>query len=98
LPSLNESFSIVLMESWLAGTPSLVHGRCAVTLEHSRRGNGGLYFTNYDEFTATLTYLLDHPAVADQLGRQGRRYALRNYAWDVIVPRYEQLIQQVLER
>jgi glycosyltransferase involved in cell wall biosynthesis len=96
LPSLNESFSIVLMESWLAGTPSLVHGRCAVTLEHSQRGNGGLYFTNYDEFAAALTYLLDHPDLARRLGRQGRRYVLHNYAWDVIVPRYEQLIQGVL--
>src|SRR5262249_50809979 len=29
-PSVNESFSIVLMEAWLAGTPVLVHARCAV--------------------------------------------------------------------
>jgi glycosyltransferase involved in cell wall biosynthesis len=98
LPSLNESFSIVLMESWLAGTPSLVHGRCAVTLEHTLRGNGGLYFTDYDEFVAALNYLLEHPDVADRLGQQGRRYVLRHYAWDVIVPRYEQLIQEVLKR
>jgi glycosyltransferase involved in cell wall biosynthesis len=97
LPSLNESFSIVLMESWLAGTPSLVDGRCAVTLEHSQRANGGLYFIDYDEFAAALTYLLDRPGVAGRLGRQGRRYVLRHYAWDVIVPRYEQLIQQVLK-
>jgi glycosyltransferase involved in cell wall biosynthesis len=96
MPSLHESFSIVLMESWLAQTPSLVHGQCAVTLEHSRRSNGGLYFNNYDEFAATLTYLLDHPQLAQQLGRQGRRYVLHNYAWDVIVPRYKQLIAQVL--
>ena len=30
-PSLNESFSLVIMESWLAGTPVLVNGRCPVT-------------------------------------------------------------------
>lgn len=96
IPSLHESFSIVLMESWLAGTPSLVHGQCAVTLEHSQRANGGLYFNDYDEFAAALTYLLDHPQLANTLGRQGRDYVLRHYAWDVVVPRYEQFIQQVL--
>jgi glycosyltransferase involved in cell wall biosynthesis len=96
MPSLNESFSIVLMENWLAGRPSLVHGRCAVTLEHTRRANGGLYFTDYDEFAAGLTYLLEHPNLSDRLGRQGRRYVLDHYTWEVIVPRYEQLIQQVL--
>ena len=33
-PSLLESFSIVMMEAWLSGTPALVHGRCAVTRDH----------------------------------------------------------------
>jgi len=30
-PSIYESFSIVLMEAWLQGTPALVHADCAVT-------------------------------------------------------------------
>jgi glycosyltransferase involved in cell wall biosynthesis len=30
-PSCNESFSIVMMEAWVAGTPTLVHANCAVT-------------------------------------------------------------------
>jgi glycosyltransferase involved in cell wall biosynthesis len=95
LPSVNESFSIVLMESWLAGTPALVHAGCAVTVEHARRANGGLYFAGYDEFAATLTYLLDNPATAEQMGLQGRAYVLANYRWDVIIPRYQALLAKV---
>lgn len=91
-PSLHESFSIVMMESWLTGRPVLVHGDCAVTREHCQQANGGLYFTNYEEFAATLDYLLDHPAAADQMGRQGRRYVLANFRWEVIVERYKRLI------
>lgn len=96
MPSLHESFSIVLMESWLAGTPVLVHGKCEVTREHCQRSNGGLYFTSYDEFAATISYLLDNPLTADRLGRQGREYVLANYAWDIITPRYQALFDEVL--
>lgn len=95
LPSTNESFSIVLMESWLAGTPALVHAACDVTREHCLRSNGGLYFANYPEFAATLNYLLDNPATAEQMGRQGRDYVLSNYRWDVIIPRYRALFAEM---
>lgn len=96
LPSINESFSIVIMESWLARTPVLVHGRCAVTREHCRRANGGLYFTDYWEFAATLNFLLDHSETAVQMARQGRRYVLDNFHWNIITNKYKQLITAIL--
>lgn len=94
-PSLNESFSLVLMESWLLKTPVLVHGRCLVTREHAVRANGGLYYTNYPEFAATVDYLLQHPAIARKMGQNGRRYVLENYRWPHIIDRYGQIIGQM---
>ena len=96
LPSVNESFSIALMEGWLAETPALVHADCAVTVEHSRNANGGLYFANYDEFAATLDYLFDNPAAAAQMGRNGRAYVLSRYQWPTIIPRYRDLFARAL--
>ena len=96
LPSVNESFSIALMESWLAETPALVHAGCAVTVEHCRNANGGLYFADHDEFAATLDYLFDHPAAAAQMGRNGRAYVLSRYQWPTIIPRYRDLFARVL--
>jgi glycosyltransferase involved in cell wall biosynthesis len=58
MPSRHESFSFVIMESWLAGTPILVHRQCAVTKEHCQKANGGLYFKNYLEFAAMTDFLL----------------------------------------
>jgi glycosyltransferase involved in cell wall biosynthesis len=46
-PSWNESFSIVLMEAWLAGTPVLVHTRCPVTTHHVRAAEGGQPFDDF---------------------------------------------------
>jgi len=95
LPSVNESFSLVVMESWLAGTPVLVHGHCAVTREHCVKSNGGLYFTSYAEFAATLNYLLDHPQTAARMGENGRRYVLANFRWPLIIEKYGRLIRKI---
>lgn len=95
VPSLNESFSLALMESWLAGRPALVHGGCAVTREHCVHSNGGLYFESYDEFAATLDYLFDHPDTAARMGEQGRRYVLANYRWPVVIERYRALFARL---
>jgi len=87
-PSLNESFSIVIMESWLCGVPCLVHAGCAVTREHAARSGGGLYFGSFAEFDKCVAYLLANPGIARRMGAAGRRYVRANYAWDRIVERY----------
>jgi glycosyltransferase involved in cell wall biosynthesis len=98
MPSVHESFSIVIMESWLMATPVLVHGRCAVTRQHCQLANGGLYFENYDEFAATVDYLLDYPETAATLGKQGRQYVFDHFQWPGIIQKYQDLIDEVLER
>jgi glycosyltransferase involved in cell wall biosynthesis len=83
-PSLNESFSIVLLESWLAGTPALVRETSAVLQDHCSRSNGGLWFNRYPEFEEELMLLLDNPAVRQSMGAAGKRYVLANYAWPAV--------------
>lgn len=60
-PSKNESFSFVIMESWLCRRPVLVHEGCAVTKNFVSCCNGGLYFGNYYDFQETVKYILNHP-------------------------------------
>ncbi|KPL87267.1 hypothetical protein SE16_12260 [Ardenticatena maritima] len=92
-PSLNESFSLTIMESWLAGRPVLVHGDCAVTVGHVRRAQGGLWFRTYDEFVGAIEWLRAHPEEAARMGRNGREYVQRNYTWDVVVERFERILR-----
>ncbi|MFW6069865.1 MAG: glycosyltransferase family 4 protein [bacterium] len=94
-PSVHESFSIVLLESWRAGTPVLVNGNCAVTLRHCQQSNGGLYFTSYEEFAGAVSFMLDHPHLSRAMGRQGRRYVKDNFHWNVIEEKYLNLIDQL---
>lgn len=86
-PSLYESFSIVLMESWLQGVPALVNGACAVTADHCRRSEGGLVFNDFGTFAAALDLLLPRPELRHTLGTQGRDYVLRTCNWEDIARR-----------
>jgi glycosyltransferase involved in cell wall biosynthesis len=91
-PSLNESFSLTIMESWLAGRPVLVHEDCAVTRGHVRRSKGGLWFRTYDEFVGAVEWLRTSPDMATRMGHNGREYVRRNYTWEAVVDRFECIV------
>lgn len=93
-PSLRESFSLTIMESWLAGRPVLVHEDCRVTRGHVQRSKGGLWFRTYEEFAEALDWLLEHPHLAARMGENGKRYVLANYTWEAVLNRFEKAIAQ----
>ncbi len=94
-PSLNESFSYVIMESWLCGTPCLVHESCEVTLDHVIRSGGGLYFASCDDFAKTTEKLLSDAELSDKMAQSGRQYVLNNYSWEHIVRRFKEDVFRV---
>lgn len=97
-PSKNESFSLVIMESWLCHRPVLVHEECEVTKHFAQVANGGLYFKDYFEFEACTDYYLNHPEHAGQMGKQGRSFVLDNFTWDEVTRKYIELFQQVIAK
>lgn len=86
-PSLMESFSIVLMESWLQGVAALVHRDCNVTADHCRRSGGGLAFHDFGTFAAALDLLLPRPDLRRTLGARGRSYVLATCDWEGVARR-----------
>lgn len=97
-PSLFESFSLVIMESWLNSRPVIVNGDCEVTRSFASDSGGGLYFTNYFEFEGTLDVILKNPSLANRMGASGRSYVLGNFAWDVICERYMRFFKDIAEK
>jgi glycosyltransferase involved in cell wall biosynthesis len=87
-PSRNESFSLVIMESWLCGRPVLVHDACAVTKNFAQESNGGLYFADFFEFEGCVNYLLEHPEIAGIMGKNGCGYVKSQFDWDIITKKY----------
>ena len=95
-PSFYESFSIVIMESWLAKRPVIVNGKCEVTKNFASKSNGGLWFTNYAEFEGTVDYILEHEDIADKMGENGRKFVMENFAWDVITKRFIDFFKELI--
>ena len=94
-PSKNESFSLVIMESWLCGRPVLVHEKCAVTANFARESEGGLYFNDYFEFEGCTDFFLSKKDTAAQMGRNGCAYVKKNFDWDIIVDKYKEFFNNM---
>lgn len=95
-PSYFESFSIVIMEGWLAKRPVLVSEHCAVTTNFCMETDGGLYFRDYPTFAGTVSYLLDHPQVADQMGENGFEYVMEHFTHEMIAEKYLRFLDKCL--
>lgn len=91
MPSPFESLSVIALEAWKLGLPVLANGRCAPLKGQCLRSGGGLFYHAYDEFEAGLRLLLERPELRLALGRQGREYVEREYAWPTVVGKLEDL-------
>ncbi len=95
-PSNSESFSLVIMESWLAHRPVLVSGGCAVTKNFAIESRGGLYFDSYFDFEGTVNYLFNNPNIADEMGQSGYDFVNSNFEWNVIVEKYTEMFEEIV--
>jgi glycosyltransferase involved in cell wall biosynthesis len=95
MPSVNESLSMVLLEAWSVGRPVMVNGGCEVLVGQCRRSNGGLWYSNYQEWTQILECLQSGP-VSSVLGRQGWRFVREHYSWSSIERAYLDSVESVV--
>lgn len=96
-PSVNESFSLVIMESWLCGRPVLVNEACDVTIDFARKTQGGLWFDTYLDFEGAINYFLENEDIASKMGANGKEYVSSNFNWDTIVKNYMDFIKECIE-
>ncbi len=95
-PSLNESFSLSLVEGWLCGVPALVQRGSEVLAGQVRRASGGMSYAVFSEFAASLDVLLASPQLRVTLGENGRSYA-RQYEWSQVTSRFVSFLESTIE-
>ena len=95
MPSYFESLSMVALEAWGLGRPVLANGRCDVLKGQCIRSNAGLYYEAYEEFVESLYALESNGPLNAHLGRNGREYFRRHYAWPVIERKYLEMFAQL---
>lgn len=95
MPSYLESLSMVALEAWAMGKPVLANAKCDVLQGQCLRSNAGLFYQNYAEFAETMRAIDTTPSLQAALGRNGRAFFERHYAWPVIEKKYVDMLQQL---
>lgn len=98
LPDDAEGFGIVFSEAALCGTPSIAT-RVGGMPEAVADGVSGLLVSPNDPaaLTEAVLRLLRDPALLGQLRDDGRERAIQEFAWPVVLDRYQALFEQALE-
>lgn len=90
-----ESMSIVQLEAWAEGVPSVVSAGSAVMADHAARSGGGLVFADGAQFAEAVLGLAGDPAEARRLGARGREWALDVYGWPAVSARFRDVAERL---
>ncbi|HEY3757837.1 MAG TPA: glycosyltransferase [Opitutaceae bacterium] len=95
-PSVNESYSRVLMEAWHEFRPTAAHRDCLATATAIEMARGGWMAASHEEWAALFATVESAPiSELESLGRNGRAYADDMAEWGRAVDRYETAIREV---
>jgi len=85
LPSIQESFGLVVIEAWARQKPVICADIPALK-ELVEKSNGGLLFQvdDQNDLTQKIKFILDNPKKAEHLGKNGYNYVKNNYTWNKV--------------
>ncbi|HSQ32341.1 MAG TPA: glycosyltransferase family 4 protein [Gemmatimonadaceae bacterium] len=99
LPSVEESFGMVMIEAWMCGKPvigaDIAPTRCVVD-----DGIDGLIAKPFDaaDLAEKILDLLSDPEKRASFGKRGRAKALERYTWDRVTDVWEATLQRAAAR
>lgn len=91
LPSPYESLSLVALEAWRAGRPTLGYARADVVAGQTARSGGGLLYTGPRTYARQLARLAAKPTERQAMGESGRAFAA-GWTWDACVDRWREVL------
>ena len=97
LPSVEESFGLVMIEAWMCGKPvigsDIASTRCIIDA-----GENGLLATPFDaaDLAQKILELLSDAAKRAAFGTRGRAKVLERYTWEIVTDRWEATFRHVV--
>jgi glycosyltransferase involved in cell wall biosynthesis len=98
VPSFHESLSLLALEAWAVGRPTLLNGASPALMGQGKRSGGAIIYHGASELALGATALLEDVARANQFGEAGRRFVEREYQWDAVHARLRSLIDAAARR
>jgi glycosyltransferase involved in cell wall biosynthesis len=87
----SESFGIVLLEAWLAGSPVVAQGKCMAFAELVVPGENGFLVESPAQIAAAFEHYLAKPEDAARHARNGKALAKR-YSWRDVATEIEAVL------
>jgi glycosyltransferase involved in cell wall biosynthesis len=88
-PSLNESYSRVIMEAWRERVPVIARGECLATSIAVHRSGGGLVADGLAEWAAAFSRLETAGSEEfEEFGQRGLAYAAVHAEWSRVIERF----------
>ena len=94
MPSIYESLSMVTLEAMSLGKPVLVNYNCNVLRFHAKKSKACFIYKNYNDFACKVGLLLNK-RIQISLGKNGKKYVIKNYSWKKIVANYIKIINKI---
>jgi glycosyltransferase involved in cell wall biosynthesis len=90
-PSYLESLCMAALESMAIQTPIIVQERTDPLKHHCIDGKAGLYYSNFQEFVASLRLFLEDEKLREIMGKNGFAYVKNNYSWPKVMDKYKKM-------
>jgi len=98
LPSISETFGLVILEAWAAGTPVISSRTSGATALIQHRQNGWIFdLESPRKFHDALDEALLQPELADQLAAAGQNLVATQYDTHLLAGRMKDLYQELIE-
>ncbi len=97
LPSLSETFGLVILEAWAAGTPVISSRTSGATALVTEGENGFLFDLDQPApFHAAANQIFTQPELRARMGAAGRARVIADYDTDVLSARMKQLYAELI--
>jgi glycosyltransferase involved in cell wall biosynthesis len=98
MPSFFESLSIILLEAWSVGCPSVANGQCDVLKGQTIRSNAGLYYENYSEFEHVVSIIIKDRDTRQLMSKKGSEFIKKYYNWHRVTKEYSDFIKFISKK
>ncbi len=93
-PPLNEDYGLVPLEAMASWKPVIAvnEGGPKETVLH---GKTGFLVNSENEMAEKMKYIAEHPSIASDIGKNGRKHVEKNYSWEVFFKKFDKKLQEI---
>ncbi|MDZ8052254.1 MAG: glycosyltransferase [Aulosira sp. ZfuVER01] len=98
LPSYSENFGIALAEAMVAGLPVVTTPGVQIAPDIAQAKAGIIVDGELETLQVAIANLLNAPQLRDELGQNGRLFALKQYSWQTVAKKLASAYQAILNQ